>query len=144
MKENIIGLLRLGIYSCIIMNQTEIRKFWQPGIMDLYRLHLHPDSFSNGATIADKVIGIAAAALIIKVGIKKAYAEVISLPAAKLLRDANVEVDYVQMVPVIENKRRTDWCPLEKLCLSAQGIEEIISLIEKFMLENEIKNINKK
>lgn len=142
--ENIIELLRLGIYSCVIINQAEIRKFRQPGIMDLYGLHLHPISFSNGATIADKVVGIAAAALIIKVGIKKAYAEVISLPAAKLLRDANIEVDYVQMVPMIENKGKTDWCPLEKLCLSAQGMEEIISSIEKFMLENETKNIIKK
>lgn len=141
---NIIELLRQGNYSCIIINGTEIRKFNKRGVADLYGFHLHPTSFLQGAAIADKVIGVAAAALIINIGIKKVYTEIISLPAAELLRDANIEVDYIQMVPMIENRERTDWCPLEKLCLSALGVEEIIQLIEKFMLEIETKNIIRK
>lgn len=144
MMDNLIELLQTGNYSCVIMNGTDIRKFHQRGIADLYGFHLHPASFLKGAVIADKAIGVAAAALIIDVGIKKVYAEVISLPAAKLLRDANIEVDCIQMVPMIENRERTDWCPLEKRCISAPGVKDIILLIEKFMLEIETKKLTQK
>lgn len=139
MIENLIELLHTGNYSCVIMNKAEIRTFKQRGVADLYGFHLHPTSFSKGAAIADKVIGMAAAALIIDAGIEKVYAEVISLPAAKLLNDANIEVDYGQIIPMIENRERTDWCPLEKLCLSAPKMEDMILLIEKFMLEKDTK-----
>lgn len=49
--------------SCVIYNGGETRLFWERGVQDLYRLLKTEPDFLQGAFIADKVIGKAAAAL---------------------------------------------------------------------------------
>ena len=103
MMEKIIDLLHSGGYSCVIGNGTEIRTFTQRGVADLYDLFRQDPSFMKGACIADKVIGKAAAGLMVLGGIRQVYADVISQPALALLHNANIEVSYVRLVPFIEN-----------------------------------------
>ena len=143
MMENIIELLHPGSYSCVIVNRSDVRTFNQHGVADLYALHLYDRQFLKGAVIADKVVGIAAATLMISGGVKQVHADIISLPAMKLLRDAHLDVTASLTVPVIENRDYTDWCPLEKACLKAQSYEEIMPLIDRFMLVQETKKLTR-
>lgn len=71
MMEKIIDLLHSGGYSCVIGNGTEIRTFTQRGVADLYDLFRQDPSFMKGAGIADKVIGKAAAGLMVLGGIRQ-------------------------------------------------------------------------
>ena len=48
--------------SCVIYNQGEVRIFRERGVKDLYRLLKEEPDFLAGASMADKVIGKAAAA----------------------------------------------------------------------------------
>lgn len=137
MMENIMDLLRLGGYSCVVVNCGEIRTFRQHGIEDLYDLHFYNARLLKGATIADKIVGLAAATLMLSGGAALVYAGIISSPALKLLRDARVDVSALQVVPMIENRDRTDWCPLEKNCLKGQTAKEIMTLIDRFMMVHE-------
>jgi Domain of unknown function (DUF1893). len=130
--EEIIHLLHQGGYSCVIAN-NEIRTFTQRGIADLYDLLIHDAAFLTGASIADKVIGKAAAALIVIGGIKKVYTDVISSSALTLLRNAKVEVTFGQMVPFIQNRDQTGWCPMEKKCYQKESAESILVLIKEFI-----------
>ena len=130
--ENIIHLLHKGGYSCVIDN-NEIRTFTQRGIADLYNLLTRDAAFLQGASIADKGIGKAAAALLTLGGIKEVYTDVISLPALNLLRNADVEVTFKQMVPFIQNRDQTDWCPMEKRCHQKEAAEDILPLIKDFI-----------
>lgn len=141
MMENIIELLHLGGYSCVVVNGAEIRTFKQHGIEDLYDLHLYNARLLQGSTIADKIVGIAAATLMLSGGVEIVYAEIISLPALKLLRDAGIKVSALQVVPMIENTDHTDWCPLEKICLKGQSAKEIIVLINRFMIIQETRKL---
>lgn len=141
MMENIIELLHLGGYSCVIMNCAEIHTFRQHGIEDLYDLHLYNSRLLKDAVIADKIVGVAAATLMISGGTKLLYADIISLPALKLLQNAGIEFSALQVVPMIENHDRTDWCPLEKICLSGRTEKEIISLISRFMIIQETRKL---
>ena len=109
MMEKIIDLLHSGGYSCVIGNGTEIRTFTQRGVADLYDLFRQDPSFMKGACIADKVIGKAAAGLMVLGGIRQVYADVISQPALALLHNANIEVSYVRLVPFIENRDKSGW-----------------------------------
>lgn len=92
--EDIIELLHTGGYSCVIKKNTEIRTFTQRGVADLYDLYQTDVFFMKGASVADKVIGKGAAALIVLGGIKQVYADVISTPALEVLQQAGVNVSF--------------------------------------------------
>lgn len=134
MKE-LIGMLHGGDYSCVVRNGSEVRTFTRPGVADLYGLLNEDAAFLNGAEVADKVIGKAAAALVVLGGVKVLYAEVISLSALMLVRDAGIEVDFNVVVPFIRNRTGEDWCPLEMICYKEKKAEEILPLIDSFLLE---------
>lgn len=131
--EKIIDLLHFGRYSCVIKSETEIRTFTQRGVADLYDLFRQDPSFMKGACIADKVIGKAAASLMILGGIRQVYADVISQPALALLLNENIKVDYAQLVPFIENRDKSGWCPLETACHKTESVQEISQIIENFL-----------
>ena len=137
--EKIIDLLHSGGYSCVIGNGAEIRTFTQRGVADLYDLFRQEPSFMKGACIADKVIGKAAAGLMVLGGIRRVYADVISQPALTLLHDANVEVTYIRLVPFIENRDKSGWCPLETACHEISSLEEIFRIIENFLSKMRMK-----
>ena len=71
--EELINLLHTGGYSCTIANKGEIRTFTQRGVADIYDLLTQEPEFLKGASIADKVVGKGAAALMILGGIKELY-----------------------------------------------------------------------
>ena len=131
--EELIKLLHLGGYSCVIANGEVRRTFTQRGVADLYDLlTLEPD-FLQGASIADKVVGKGAAALMILGGIKELYTDVISAKALELFRQSDVKVDFKQEVPFIWNRDRTGWCPVETMCSEVETAEEILPLIHDFI-----------
>lgn len=71
----------------------------------------------RGASIADRVVGKAAALLMLYGGVKEVYADVISAHAAVCLGERCVPFYEGERVPYIVNRTRTGMCPMEKLCL---------------------------
>lgn len=134
MRE-LIEILRKGGYSCVVRNGSEVRTFTRLGVADLYSLLTGDPTFLKGAEVADKVIGKAAAALIISGKVRELYAEVISLSALMLLRDAGIEVDFGMLVPYIRSRNGEDWCPLETACYKEKKAKEILPLIEGFLAD---------
>lgn len=132
MKE-IIDLLHRGGYSCVIRNDGEIRTFTQRGVADLYTLLQQKSVFLEGASIADKVVGKGAASLMILGGIRQIYADVMSQSAYELLQRTGVKTDFGLLVPFIENRDKSGWCPVEKLCFPAETAEDALPLIEGFI-----------
>ncbi|MDR2011324.1 MAG: DUF1893 domain-containing protein [Bacteroidales bacterium] len=134
MKE-IIDLLHDNGYSCVIANNDETRVFYSRGVKDLYDLFKNTD-FLKGAFVADKVVGKAAASLMILGGVKEVYTDLISTPALQMLKENCIEASYHTEVPVILNGSQNDWCPLEILCNQENLPENLLPSIENF-----IKNI---
>lgn len=130
--EEIIKLLHEGGYSCVVRN-GEIRTFTRRGVADLYDLLERDTAFLKGAQLADKVIGKAAAALMVLGGVSEVYTDVISEPALALLRKGGMQVHAVTVVPRIENRAKTGWCPLETICYEAEEAEEMLPLIRGFV-----------
>lgn len=131
--ESIIDILHTGGYSCVLKNQTEIRTFTQRGVADLYDLYQSDPSFMKGASIADKVIGKGAAAMMVLGGIENVYADIISTPALTLLREAGIETTFTQEVPHIINRDKTGNCPLETACSKTNSVTEIYPIIQNFI-----------
>jgi hypothetical protein len=132
--QALIERLHDGNYSCVIAN-NEIRTFTQRGVADLFHLLHHEPDFLQGALVADKVVGKAAAALLVLGRIQAIHADVISEPALRLLQNAQIKVYYGKTVSFILNRDQSGWCPLEKLCYSATTAEEILPLIRTFLLK---------
>ena len=84
--EDLIRLLHEGGYSLIVAN-GEVDSFTGRGVSDLYKILNEDPGYLVGASVADKVVGKAAAALMILGRIKELYADVISVPANTLLKE---------------------------------------------------------
>lgn len=133
MIEQLTETLHAGQYSCVIAHGTEIRTFRQRGVADLYDLLQYDAPFLQGAIVADKVVGKAAAALMILGNVRLLHADVISQPALQLLQAAGLKTQAGKVVPFIENRAKDGWCPLEKASYSLQSVDEIFQVIQTFI-----------
>lgn len=138
--EELISLLHKGSYSCTIANGGETRTFNQRGVADIYDLLTGEPEFLKGASVADKVVGKGAAALMILGNIKELYADVISTKALELFRKSSVKVEFAQEVPVIRNRDHTGICPVETMCSEVESAEAILPLIRTFLEKMRNKN----
>lgn len=125
--------LQEGGFSLVVQNGGEMRTFTGRGVSDLYRIYSESPEFLHGAEIADKVVGRAAAALMVLGGVKKLQTRVISRLALDLLQGFEVETDFEKEVPHIENRSKTGWCPLEDCCRELQSPQECLTAITAFI-----------
>ncbi len=133
--QDLIRILHKSGYSCVIRNNGATRTFTQRGVADLYHLLKNEPTFLAGAQIADKVVGKAAASLLILGGVGELHTDIISTPALELLRKSSVKVEFDHEVPHIENRAKNGWCPLEKRCFEETSAESCQARIEAFFAE---------
>ncbi|HRY52577.1 MAG TPA: DUF1893 domain-containing protein [Candidatus Portnoybacteria bacterium] len=69
----------------------------------------------RGAMVFDKVVGRAAALLLVCGGVKKVITPLISRNALQVLARGGAEVKYQKIVKNILNMKGDDLCPMEKL-----------------------------
>ena len=133
MKQQLIDRLHAEGCSCVIYNNDHTHLFHKRGVQDLHQLlHTSPDTL-RGAMIADKVVGKGAAVLMAAGGVRWVYADVISQSALEFLLKHNIEAEYGRVVPNIINRAGTDICPVEKLCMQCDNIEDALRLIDEFI-----------
>lgn len=133
MKQQLIDRLHAEGCSCVIHNDDNTLLFHKRGVQDLHQLlRTSPDTL-RGAMIADKVVGKGAAVLMTAGGVRWVYADVISQSALEFLLTHNIEAEYGRVVPNIINRAGTDICPVEKLCMQCDNIEDALTLIDEFI-----------
>ena len=133
MKPQLIDRLHAEGCSCVIHNDDNTLLFHKRGVQDLHQLlRTSPDTL-RGAMIADKVVGKGAAVLMTAGGVRWVYADVISQSALEFLLTHNIEAEYGRVVPNIINRAGTDICPVEKLCMQCESIEDALTLIDEFI-----------
>lgn len=132
MRDDLIQLLQYGRHSLVVAGD-EIRTFDGRGISDLYHLLTKNPIFLRGASVADKVVGKGAAALLILGGVRELFAEVISTSALGLFKDTGISVSFAQEVPYIINRKGDGICPVEKLCKECLTAAQCLPLIKEFI-----------
>ncbi len=88
---------------------------------------------AKGGSIADRVIGKAAAALCIYAEVNGVYTPVLSKPAMELLIKDGIHYSMDSLVPGILNKEQRDLCPLEKITADIDGYRDIVSIVKEFL-----------
>ena len=124
-------------HTLIVRKDGAERTYTRRGVIDLFELLTNEPEALYMASITDKAIGKAAAALMVLGGVKEAATPRISAPALKLFRTAGIKVDYDEEVPLILNRDKSDFCPMEKRCMVSDNPQELLPIITEFI--NEIK-----
>lgn len=119
--------------SLVVGNADRIETFNRRGVIDLLELLRNSPQTLSGASLADKVVGKGAAALMALGGVRELYAGVISTPALNLLRDRGITVEFDTETPAIINRAGTGPCPVETLCSDCRTPAECLPLIENFV-----------
>ena len=133
MLDHLRQILHSTACSCVIGNGGRVETFHQRGIKDLYELLNNGSGLLDGASIADKVIGKGAAALMIAGGVKEVYTDVVSEAAMELFERYGTATSYDKRVAHIINRKGDGICPVESLCAECVTVEECLEKIEEFL-----------
>ena len=77
----------------------------------------------QGAYVADRVIGRAAALLMEKAGVAEAFGEVVSSHALKAFAKSGIPFAYGKEVEYIINRAKNGMCPMEETVLGIEDAE---------------------
>ena len=125
--QQLIEILRREKCSLVVKNHGIVTTYSKPGVRDLEHLLDHDPEALHGAVIADKVIGKAAAAMVVVGRVKALYAEVMSKKAIPFLEEGGIAYTYGTLVDTI--KEEGDRCQLEKITAPATTPKETVALL---------------
>lgn len=92
----------------------------------------------QGYSVADLVVGKAAALLFVKCKIKAVFAKTLSKSGKEVLISNNIPVEYEILADKIINREGTDICPMEKTVLQTDDPEE-----GYILLKNKLQSMRK-
>ncbi|MFW6148772.1 MAG: DUF1893 domain-containing protein [Atribacterota bacterium] len=130
------NLLKDKQYSFVALAKGNILKAsHKRGVLPLMEMIRDSRDMMQGAVIADKVIGKAAALLAVAYKVKQVYTEILSQQAKKVLDQYSIFYQYERCVDYIQNRSKSGQCPMEKLTKDTNDPKTAYSLILKYYLE---------
>lgn len=125
-------------YTCVVVKHGEIVSVSnERGIKPIFSMLEKSKEILLSASLADKVIGKAAALLLVLGNIEEVYADVISEDALRVLRENNVYAEYTKKAVMIINREGTGRCPMEELVHSVNEPKDAFVLINEKLKEME-------
>lgn len=100
------------------------------GIGGLLRAIEELDKEMKGSSVADRIVGKAAALLCIHAGVFAVFAITASEEGIQALKDNNVFCQFENRVPHILDSERSDICPFEKLVINISNPKEAYEKIK--------------
>ena len=115
-------MIRNGRAECVVINGGKIVAVERGrGVSPLLKLYDNRRNDMQKSVVVDKVIGRAAAFIIIKSGAVFVHGKLMSEDAKELLEKHNIATSHDLLVPRILNRKRDGLCPLEA---SVSGISD--------------------
>ena len=126
-------LLKNHLNFVIVKDGQVIEESSARGIKPIYETYKNKVKFFREASVADRVIGKAAAMFLVSGGVKELYTDLISEIAIEILESSNIEVHYLKKVSMILNRTQEDMCPIEKLSSQTNDVDKLVEEIGKFL-----------
>jgi hypothetical protein len=127
----LLNILNADHASLVVLNDDSLSIHTDRGVQDLLRLLREEPERLQGAQVADKIVGRAAASLMVAGGVREVYTNLISTPALQLLRDAGIPVSFDEEVPQILNRDRSGQCPIDSRLNGAESVEECVEILNQ-------------
>ena len=129
-----IEILDDGDYSCVVVKNNELKHAaCGRGIRPLLNLYKENAGDLEGSCVADKIIGKAAASVLICAKIKEAYGKCMSRRGLELLEQHGIKAEYGTLVEEIHNMTGTDMCPMENLVKDIDNLEDAVATLIEFL-----------
>lgn len=125
------SLLISSASTIAVVSNGEVFTSHERGVKPLLHLLTEKKGFLKGASVADKVIGKAAALLMALGEIKEVHTLIISEPAIKVFEKYNIPCFYDKKVDRIINRTGDGLCPMETLCLDVDNPAEAFTKIKE-------------
>jgi len=123
-------LVKESLNICIVRDGDVVFKSADRGIYPMYKAVTQYFEELENASVADRVIGRAAALLNVYSKTNDVYSDVISENAVRLFKENHIRISFERKVTHIKNRDKTDLCPIEKLSSTIKD-NEVNILIEK-------------
>lgn len=133
--EKMLNALEEQGIGMIIENNGQTTTYCLPGVQDLLRLTAEEPERLQGAVVADKRVGKAAACLLIEGGVKRVNTPLVSTPAKAMLKAAGIPIYAREEIPFMVNIDGTDLCPMEKKLLDAKTPEQCAAILRGATIE---------
>ena len=128
------NLINNGKASCVVIKDNAIANMEQAsGIAPI--LSLYEKGELRDAVVVDKIIGKAAAHLLVLGGVRACYGMTVSSSAVKLLRSRGISVEYDNCAEHIINRRGDGLCPMEDAVKDITNDTEAYDAIKKRLSE---------
>lgn len=105
------------------------------GIAPMYDIAMNHRGKAEGATVVDRVIGRGAAIIAAHIGIRQVYGELVSDGAKEILEKNDISYSFLQDTSYIQNRTKTDYCPIEKLSMGNEEGENLLKKVGEFLEE---------
>ncbi len=129
--EALLQILNAEQQSLLVLKNDSLARYNSRGVQDLMQLLSDEPDRLQGAIVADKVIGKAAASLMVAGGVSEVYTNVICTPAMEVFKSAGVTVHATEEVPQILNQDRSGQCPIDALLNEAESVEECVKILQE-------------
>lgn len=134
-------MIKNGQASCVIIkNNNIISTATGQGISPLISIYEDKPEILDGAFVVDKIIGKAAAMMIVLGGAKRAYGEIMSASAFDYLKEHGCVTEYGERIEVVVNRAGDGMCPLERSVLDTDDPEVGYHLLKETI--NRLRNVS--
>lgn len=117
-------MIREGRASCVVIrNGSIVRTASGQGISPLVSIYESEPDLLKDALVVDKIVGKAAAIMIVLGGAKRVYGEIMSAAACDYLSARGCRAEYGERIDVISNRTGDGICPLENSVLDIDDPE---------------------
>lgn len=134
-------LIKEDLSLVIVKNGKVIFETKKQGISGFLQAIEKLDKNLVAASVADKIVGVAAAMLCVYAGVVSVFALTISEGGMRVLEDNNIACLFEKKVSNILNRDKNDVCPLEKLAMASGSSDEayvkLKSLASQMMRKSE-------
>lgn len=132
--EQMLEMLNQQHLSLLVYNDSTLSTHANRGVRDLLMLISTQPERLQGAIVADKIIGKAAAAIMATGGVIEVHTNIISTPARQLLEAEGIQVVATEEVPQILNQNKSQMCPIDAQLEGIETIEECVTVLQNMFL----------
>ena len=122
-------------FSIVIVGENDVYTSTKHGVAPLLEILDGGDDVIKNSFVADKVVGKAAALLMVKGGVKEVYADIISSHALDVFEKYKIKTYYGNLVEYIINRDKTGMCPMEKAVLEVDEPNTAYDVLKKKIAE---------
>ena len=133
-KKELLEMLNEQHLSLLVYNDSTLSTHTNRGVRDLLTLISTQPKRLQGAIVADKIIGKAAAAIMATGGVIEVHTNIISTPARALLEAEGIKVVATEEVPQILNRNKSQMCPIDSQLEGIESIEECVTVLQNMLI----------